>query len=87
LGREELREALFDVVEQLTSHPLGDSGKKLVLHYFNDSKETTAFAKAIAAANKYYPESIPAREERSVLLNKLIERLYDEAEAWDAEAD
>jgi hypothetical protein len=85
LNRDEFRKALFDVVECLTNHPLMDTGKKLVIHYFNESRERTSFEKAIWAINKYYPESIPDASERSKLLNRLLEHLREEADIWDSE--
>jgi len=85
VNRDEFRTALFDVVECLTNHALLESGKKVVLHYFNESKEQTSFEKAVWAINKYYPESFPERSEWSKRFIRLMDRLQTEADIWDAE--
>jgi hypothetical protein len=85
LNRETLRQAIYDVVEYLTKHPLSDNGKKLVIHYFNQSKESSSFQRAIDAANRYFPESMPTEDERPPALQNLIENLESEAESWDNE--
>lgn len=86
MSREEMRKALFNVVEQLTEHKLTVSGKTLLLAYFNDSSSTGSFKRALDAIEKYYPESIPAPEERSERLKVLIEKLEKAARKWDAES-
>jgi hypothetical protein len=85
MNREEFRKALFDVVECLTNHPLLDSGRELVLHYFNEAKEETSFERAVRAVNKYYPESFPEESEWSKRFIRLMNRLKEEADIWDSE--
>lgn len=83
MSRESLREAIFNVVEFLTQHALYDSGRSLVIYYFNESKEATAYERALAAIEKYYPESMPT--EITPRFQKLLEELKFEADAWDNE--
>jgi len=85
VNRDEFRTALFEVVECLTNHPLLESGKKVLLHYFNEAKERTSFEKAIWAINKYYPESFPEESEWSKRFKRLMDRLQQEADMWDSE--
>jgi hypothetical protein len=85
VGREELREALFNVIERVTSHPLQNSGRKLVLHYFNDCKDGSGYDRALYAINKYFPESLPDEDTWSKGLRKAMEELKKSADAWDNE--
>ena len=82
-NRENFRRAIFDVVEYLTKYELSHTGQKLVVHYFNDSREETAYLKALAAIEKYFPESMPPAPERSSKLEKLLKELDRQAAAWD----
>lgn len=82
-NRMSLREAIFDVIQYLTKHALSNQGQKLIIHYFNDSKEDSSYLKALDAIEKYYPESMPAPEERPPKLEKLLQTLKRRADAWD----
>ena len=82
-NRENFKRAIFDVVEYLTKYELSHTGQKLVIHYFNDSREKTAYLKALAAIKKYFPESMPPEPERSTKLEKLLKELEHQAAAWD----
>ncbi|HOO71307.1 MAG TPA: hypothetical protein PK926_06055 [Spirochaetota bacterium] len=84
-NREDFRQAIFDVVENLTKHRLSARGKDLILHYFNDSQEASSLLRAFDAIEKYYPESMPAEEDRSPKLARLIETLKQQAQLWDSE--
>ena len=83
MSRESLRDALFSVVEYLTQHALYDSGRSLVLYYFNESKESSSYERALSAIEKYFPESMP--DTISPRLEKLLQELKLEADAWDIE--
>ncbi|HRZ26415.1 MAG TPA: hypothetical protein P5295_06380 [Spirochaetota bacterium] len=84
-NRENLRRAIFSVIEQLTKHPLSERGKDLVINYFNDSREKTSFMKALDAIEKYFPESMPPEDERPPKLQKRLDALRHEAAIWDGE--
>lgn len=83
-NREAFRRAIFNVVEYLTKYELSPTGQKLVIHYFNDSREPDAFLRAIAAIEKYFPESMPPEGQRPEKLMKLLRDLRRQAMAWDA---
>ena len=83
-NREAFRKAIFNVVEYLTKYELSHTGQKLIIHYFNDSRESDAFLRAIAAIDKYIPESMPPQGERPEKLMKLLRELKRQAVAWDA---
>lgn len=83
MGREELREALFNVVERVTSHPLQNSGRKLVLHYFNDCRDGSGYERALYAINKYSPDSIPEEDTWSKGLRRAMDELKKIADEWD----
>jgi len=84
-NRENFRQAIFDVVENLTKHRLSARGKDLILHYFNDSKQESSLLRAFDAIEKYYPESMPSEEDRSPKLARLVETLQQQAKLWDSE--
>jgi len=84
-NRENLRRAIFSVIEQLTKHPLSERGKDLVINYFNDSREKTSFMKALDAIEKYFPESMPPEDEKPPKLQKRLDALRHEAAIWDGE--
>jgi hypothetical protein len=83
LTKEEFREAIYDVVEALTCHPLSNSGRQLVIHYFNEIKEAVSYERAIQAILKYYPESLPEEESRPKSLVAALARLKKAADEWD----
>ena len=84
MGREELKEALFCAVERLTNQPLLDSGRKLVLHYFNNC-DGSAFERAVYAMNKYYPDSLKEESSWTKGLRRAMDNLKSAADAWDLE--
>jgi len=85
MGRTELRNAIFDVVEYLTQRQLSDHAKKLILYYFNESKESDAYERAFAAIARYYSDDIPSDDAMPARLRKMLSVLKKEADAWDAE--
>jgi hypothetical protein len=85
LNRESFQKSIFNVAEYLTKHPLSDRGKKLLIHYFNQSDKSSSLLKALHAIERYYPGSMPSIEERSPVLIKLIDGMEEEAGLWDNE--
>jgi hypothetical protein len=85
LGRQELRNAIFNLVEYYTQYELSDQAKKLILHYFNESKEGSAYDRALQAISRYYADDLPPVEEMPERLKSMMARLKREADAWDAE--
>jgi hypothetical protein len=85
LGKQELRNAIFNLVVYFTQYELSDQAKKLILHYFNESKEGTAYERALQAISRYYADDIPPVEEMPERLKKMMASLKREADAWDAE--
>jgi hypothetical protein len=81
----ELRNAIFNVVEYLTQYQLSDQAKKLIIHYFNESKESGAYERALAAVARYYSDDIPAEEEIPERFRKMLAVLKREADEWDIE--
>ena len=85
MGREELREALFNAVERVTNHPLQTSGRKLVIHYFNDAGDCSAYERALYAINKYFPESLPEESAWTKGVKRAMEELKLRCAEWDNE--
>ena len=85
MGKTELRNAIFNVVEYLTKSQLSDHTEKLILHYFNDSKEDDAYDRAIGAIGRYCADDIPSGDAMPARLSKLLSVLKKEADAWDDE--
>ena len=85
MGRLELRNAIYNVVEYLTQRELSDQAKKLILYYFNESKESEAYERALAAIARYYSDDIPTGDAMPARLRKMLHALKAEADVWDAE--
>lgn len=85
MNRDEFRAAIFSIVEQLTRYQLSDTGKKLVLHYFNESNQPTAYRRAVEAVERYTHESMPESESWPPRLRTLMKEMAVEAEQWDCE--
>ena len=85
MGKMELRNAIFNVVEYLTKRELSDHAKKLIIHYFNESKGDSAYEKAFDAIDRYYSDDIPSGDAMNDKLRKMLSALKKEADAWDAE--
>lgn len=81
----ELRKAIFDIVEYLTQKALSDQARKLILHYFNQSREDGAYAQALSAISRYYGDTIPMGENMPLKLRKMFDILQHEAHVWDEE--
>ncbi len=85
MSRESFCSSIFRIIEYINRYELSDTGKKLVLHYFNESKMPTSYRRAIEAIERYLHDSIPESEMRPPRLQKLIESMASEAESWDSE--
>ncbi|MCX7678916.1 MAG: hypothetical protein N2316_06830 [Spirochaetes bacterium] len=85
MSRDSFRTSIFNIIEYINKTELSASGKKLVLHYFNQSKMPTSYRKAIEAIERYLSDSLPVGSTRSPQLQKLIEEMALEAEKWDSE--
>jgi len=85
MSKESFKEIFVKVIENITKHPLSESGKTLTTHYFNESDKETSFLKAIDAIGKYYPEGMPDRDNVPKKLKKLLDEMEKEAEKWDNE--
>ena len=83
MSREDLRESIFRVVEFFTKNPLSDQGKRLVIHYFNQSMASNSRLKAQEAIERYLQRNIPSIEFRSRELEKLLDEIASEAYDWD----
>ena len=82
--KEYLKRSIFDIVEFLTNCELSNSGKKLILNYFNNSKEVTSEERALAAVERYFPESLPSIEDTPKKLRQLLDRMANIARKWDS---
>lgn len=85
MGKEEFRQALFDLATFATKHELSDQAKKLIIHYFNESDGHTSTLRGIRAIQRYFPDCIPPEGERSKRLQMLIDEMAVLAEEWDRE--
>ena len=85
MGRTELRNAIFDVVEYLTQTQLSERAKKLILYYFNESRESETYERAIIAIERYYSDHVPSGNDAPARLRKMLSTLKKEADVWDAE--
>ena len=59
--------------------------KKLILHYFNDSKADNSYERALEAISRYYADDLPPEEEWPARLQSMMKVLRREADAWDAD--
>ncbi|MBN1501285.1 MAG: hypothetical protein JW982_14090 [Spirochaetes bacterium] len=85
MGRDELRKALIDVIEYISKSELSSTSHKLIFHYFNTSKAATSLDKAVDAIERYMQDSIPSKNDRSRILEDLLNQLAYEARMFDAE--
>lgn len=84
MSRESFREAIFSLAVYLSQRELSDQGKRLILHYFNQSFAGSSDLKAIDAVETYLGIKINLDHVTSPILSRLLNELYQEAAAWDA---
>ncbi len=85
MGRNEVRKALYDVVESLTNYELSHTAKKLLLHYFNGSRQDTTYKRAIEAIITYHPDGADVIRTGEGRVMKLLDILKHQADTWDKE--
>ena len=85
MSKEEFKAALFDAVENLIDHKLSNSGRELVMSYFNDADGDNSLERAVKAMERYIHDDFPAPDKRSKKLKASLNRLAHEAESWDSE--
>lgn len=85
MSRESFQTAIFNIIEYLNKCELSAAGKKLVVHYFNESKMPTSYRKAIEAIERYLHDTLPEECARPHKLQLLLETMAQEAEKWDSE--
>jgi len=85
VSRKDLRESIYRAVEYFTKNPLSDQGKRLVIHYFNQSMAANSRLKAQEAIERYTQKIIPPSESRSRELENLLDEIASEAYDWDRE--
>lgn len=85
MSRESFRASIFNIIEYLNRYELSDTGKKLVLHYFNESRMPTSYRRAVESIERYLHDSLPEESARPPRLQQLIEEMAREAESWDSE--
>jgi F0F1-type ATP synthase epsilon subunit len=85
VSRESFREAIYKVVEYMTKHELSGQAKKLLVHYFNNSKAPTARDRVMEAIENYIQDTLPKGDDLPPRLGRLLEKLMSEADAWDRE--
>ena len=83
MSREDFKNSIFRIIEYLNKYELSDQAKKLIIHYFNKSPESTSGQKAIEAIEFYLQVKIPEANEQSPQLKKLLEDMRREAGSWD----
>ena len=85
MGKDEFKAALFDAVEKLIDYKLSNSGRELVMSYFNDMPGENSLERAVKAMEKYLHDDFPPAEKRSKKLKASLNRLAYEAASWDRE--
>lgn len=93
MGREELRAAIFDTIEYITQMELRVSSKRLILGYFNMSKQQNSPDRARETVQRYTQTEIPSleevllhgRENRMTRLDRLVLAMEREARRFDIE--
>jgi phosphopantetheinyl transferase (holo-ACP synthase) len=85
MGKEEFKEALFKAIEAFIENRLTQSGRTLIMNYFNDEKGNTTLERAVETMKKYSQKEFPAADARSKKLKIALNRLAYEAEEWDKE--
>ena len=85
MSRDSFRTSIFDIVEHLNKYQLSDTGKKLVLHYFNESNLPTSYRRAVEAIERYIHDSMPENGSWNPRLRELMKTMAREAEQWDSE--
>ena len=85
MGRMGFRSAIFNVIEYLTKKPLSNQGEKLIIHYFNESREDESYGKALDAITRYCSDDFPSGDAMPDRLRKMLSALKREAAEWDAE--
>ena len=83
MSKSSFRQAIYDVVEYVNHYELSDHAKKLIIHYFNESKANSSRQKAIDAIQKYLQDKLPSASDTPPRLNSLLETMMDEADEWD----
>ena len=63
MGREKLRNAIFDTIEFITQMELRVSSKRLILGYFNMSREEDSTQRARQTVESYTQTELPAFDE------------------------
>lgn len=85
MGRYELRQAIFNLVEFLNNYEVSQTAQKLIIHYFNDSKLGTSYERALEAVLTYVPGALDGDVRNSQKVIELLDRLKREADRWDLE--
>jgi hypothetical protein len=85
LSRDSFRKAIYDIIEFFTRYQLSDQAKKLVLYYFNETRHNSSYIRALSSIRKYTQEEIPSYDDAPLMLKELLDKLAEEAEAWDQE--
>ncbi len=85
MSRESFRKAIYDIIEFFTRYQLSDQAKKLVQYYFNETRHHSSYTRALSSIQKYTQEEIPEYQNAPPLLRELLDKLAEEAEAWDQE--
>lgn len=85
MSKEDFKESIFNVTEFLVKTELSDTAKKLLTHYFNDSGKNDSLHRAVDAIERYIQDNIPSADERSPLLNELLDDMAAESKIFDRE--
>jgi len=85
MSRDSFRTSIFNVIEHLNRYELSDTAKKLVLHYFNESRKPTSYRRAVEAVERYIHDSMPESADWPPRLRELMAEMAREAESWDSE--
>ncbi|HUX20294.1 MAG TPA: hypothetical protein VMW69_03575 [Spirochaetia bacterium] len=93
MGREQLRTAIFETIEFITETELRVSSKRLILGYFNMSREEDSAQRARRAVERYTQTELPTLDEirgrkstnAMSRLDKLVLTMEMEARRFDSE--
>ncbi len=83
LSNLSFRRSIFNIVEYFTRYEMSNHAQKLIIYYFNESKEESSYIRAIEAIKKYLQEDITSEENLTPKLQSLLDAMSLEAKNWD----
>ncbi len=85
MSNSNFKKSIFNIVEYFTKHELSDQGKKLIIHYFNQSVAPSTYLRVIEAIERYLQEKVLDQDDFPPQLTTLLNTMSSEADDWDKE--